>query len=170
MLVIFDVPFVVYGCCWLAEACTILLCEASNCTLAQHRFWQSVLSPCSSHSGCYFTHTLAIALAKHTSNWPYSPRRRLPVTHAAFLHLRLGCHGLPTAAAHLAGASHMDRADTICLSCNSGVSGNEKHMILVCYPGSFTLTDTVCSLFAQQDHLGVLNYCYSIGCLDFKDI
>ena len=37
-----------------------------------------------------------------------------------FLQFRLGCHGLLIAAGHLAGAGHVDRADRLCLACNSG--------------------------------------------------
>ena len=54
------------------------------------------------------------------------------------------------------------------LACNSGAVGDEKHMIFECaaiaplrqqHADLFTpRTDTMRSFFAQQDHLGVLNY------------
>ena len=49
-----------------------------------------------------------------------------------FLQLRLVCHGLPTAAGHLAGAGHVDRANRVCLACNCGAVGSERHMIIEC--------------------------------------
>ena len=50
-----------------------------------------------------------------------------------FLQFRLGCHGLPIATGRLAGAGHVDRANRICLACNSGaIIGDEKHMIFEC--------------------------------------
>ena len=45
---------------------------------------------------------------------------------------RLGCHGLATAIGRLAGAGHVDRADRVCLACNGGAIGAEKHMIFEC--------------------------------------
>ena len=115
---------------------------------------------------------------------PYSPRRRycqLPVSGRRmqrFLQFRLGCHGLPVATGRLAGAGHVDRANRVCLACNSGAIGDEKHMIFECtalaplrqrHADLFTpATDTMRSFFAQPDHLGVLNYV--IDCLDFMDI
>ena len=45
---------------------------------------------------------------------------------------RLGCHGLPIATGRLAGAGHVDRANRVCLACNSGTIGDEKHMIFKC--------------------------------------
>ena len=95
------------------------------------------------------------------------------------LQFRLGCHGLPVAIGRLAGAGHVDRAN-ICLACNSGAIGesDEKHMIFECaavaplrqqHADLFTpQTDTMRSFFAQQDHLGVLNYV--IDCLNFMNI
>ena len=46
-----------------------------------------------------------------------------------FLKFRLGCHDLPIATGRLAGAGHVDRADRVCLACNSGAVGDEMHMI-----------------------------------------
>ena len=66
---------------------------------------------------------------------PYSPCRRycqLPVSGRRmqrFLQFRLGCHGFPIATGRLAGAGHVDRANRVCLACNSGAIGDEKHMI-----------------------------------------
>ena len=84
-----------------------------------------------------------------------------------FLQFRLGCHGLPLATGRLAGAGHVDRADRVCLACNSGAIGDEKQMIYEYtalaplrqqHTDLFTPpTDTMRSFFAQQDHLGVLN-------------
>ena len=48
------------------------------------------------------------------------------------LQLRVGCHGLPIATGRLAGAGHVDRANRVCVACNSGAIGNEKHMIFEC--------------------------------------
>ena len=85
-----------------------------------------------------------------------------------FLQFRLGCHGLPVAIGRLAGAGHVDRANRVCLACKSGAIGDEKHMIFECaamallrqqHADLFTpQTDAMRSFFAQQDHLGVLNY------------
>ena len=118
---------------------------------------------------------------------PYSPRRRycqLPVSGRRmqrFLQFRLGCYGLPVATGRLAGAGHVGRANTICLACNSGGVGDEnssKHMICECtalaplrqqHVVLFTpRTDTMRSFFAQQNHLGVLNYV--VDCLNFMNI
>ena len=97
-----------------------------------------------------------------------------------FLQYRLGCHGLPIATGRLAGASHVDRANRVCLACNSGAIGDEKHMIFECAAlaplrqqhadqGLFTpRTDTMRSFLAQQDHLGVFDYV--IDCLNFLTI
>ena len=81
-----------------------------------------------------------------------------------FLQFRLGCHGLPIATGPLAGAGHVDRANRVCLACNSGAIGDEKHLIFECTalaplrqqhadlvtPG----TDTRRSFFAPQDIWG----------------
>ena len=115
---------------------------------------------------------------------PYSPRRRycqLPVSGRRmqrFLQFRLRCHGLPIATGRLAGTGHMDRANRVCLACNSGAIGDEMHMVFECatlaplrrqHADLFTPhTDTMRSFFAQQDHLGVLNYV--IDCLNFMHI
>ena len=115
---------------------------------------------------------------------PVSPRRRycrLPISgrrKQRFLQFRLGCHALPIATGRLAGSGHVNRAHRLCLACNSGAVGDEKHMIFGCaaltflrhqHADLFTLsTDTMRSFFAQQDHLGVLKYV--IDCLDFKNI
>ena len=63
---------------------------------------------------------------------PCSPRRRycqLPVSGRRmqrFLQFRLGCHG------RLADAGHAGRASRVCLACNSGAVGGERHMIFEC--------------------------------------
>ena len=109
---------------------------------------------------------------------PYSLRRRycqLPVSGRRmqqFLQFRLGCHGLPIATGRLAGTGHVDRANRVCLACNNGAIGDEI-LFFECaalaplrqqYADLFTPhTDTMRSFFAQQDHLGVLNYV--IDCL-----
>ena len=64
------------------------------------------------------------------------------------------------------------------LACNSGAIGDEKHMVFECtalaplrqqYADLFTpRTETMRSFFAQQDHLGVLNYV--IDCLNFMNM
>ena len=123
--------------CWLAKACKILLllllllllgcgrcCGGSDWALAGHRFWQSVLSLCSPHSRPL---SQGVVLCTY-EQWfkPYSPRRRycqLPVSGRRmqqFLQFRPGCHGLATATGPSAGAGHIDRANRICLTCNSG--------------------------------------------------
>ena len=99
-----------------------------------------------------------------------------------FLQFRLGCHGLPIATGRLAGTGHVGRANRVCLACNcyvySGGVGDEKHMIFECialaplrqqHADLFTpRTDTMRSFFAQQNHLGVLNYV--IDCMNFMNI
>ena len=87
------------------------------------------------------------------------------------LQFKLGCHGLPIATGRLAGAGHADRANRVCLACNSGAIGDEMHTDFECtalaplrqqHADLFTPhTDTMCSFSPQQDHLGVLN----IDCL-----
>ena len=60
----------------------------------------------------------------------------------------------------------MYRANRVCLACNSGAIGDEMHMVCIWqqHADLFTSrTDTMRSFqktlfFAQQDHLGVLNY------------
>ena len=112
---------------------------------------------------------------------PYSLRRRycrLPVSGRRmqrFLQFRLGCHGLPIATGRFAGAAHVDRAQRVCLSCDAGAFGDERHLIFECtalaslrsrYADLFTSsTDTMRSVFAQPDRMGVFHYV--IGCLDF---
>ena len=95
-----------------------------------------------------------------------------------FLQFRLGCHGLPIATGRLAGADHAGRATRVCWACNSGAIGDENHMIFECTALahlrqqdadlSTPRTNTMRSLFAQQDHLGGLNYV--MDCLDFMNI
>ena len=95
-----------------------------------------------------------------------------------FLQFRLGCHSLPVAAGRLAGAAHVDRAHRVCLACNSGAVGDEKHLVFECaalaslrsrYASMFTgSTDTMRSFFAQPDHIGVFHY--EVDCLDFMMI
>ena len=80
-----------------------------------------------------------------------------------FLQFRLGCHGLPIATGRLAGAGHVDRANRGFLACNSGAIGDEKHMVFECT--ALAPLRQQHANFAQQDHLGVLNY--AIDCLDF---
>ena len=115
---------------------------------------------------------------------PYSLRRcycHLPVSGRRmqrFLQFRLGCHCLPIATGRFAGAAHVDRAQRVCLSCNAGALGDEKHLIFECtalaslrsrYAGLFTSnTDTMRSFFAQPDRMGVF-HCV-IDCLDFMKI
>ena len=95
-----------------------------------------------------------------------------------FLQFRLGCHGLPIATGRFAGAAHVDRAQRVCLSCNAGALGDERHLMFECtalaslrsrYAGLFTSsTDTMRSFFAQPDRMGVFHYV--IDCLDFMKI
>ena len=87
---------------------------------------------------------------------------------------------LPIATGRWAGAGHVDRANRVCLACNSGILCIAKNMIFECtalaplssrqqHPDLFTpRTDTMRSFFAQQDYLGVSNYI--IDCLSFQDI
>ena len=91
-------------------------------------------------------------------------------------------HGLPIATGRLAGASHVGRADRVCLACNSGAVDDVKHMNFECTAPAplrqqhadrtrylFTpCTVTMCSFFAQQNHLGVLDYV--IDCLNLLNI
>ena len=76
-------------------------------------------------------------------------------------------------------ATNVDRANRVCLACNSGAIGNEEHMIAKECTALTPLrqqhadlfrprTDTMRSFFTQQDHLGVLNYI--IGCLNFMNM
>ena len=84
------------------------------------------------------------------------------------LHFRLGCHGLPIATGRFACTAHVDRAQRVCLSCNIGALGDERHLIFECtalaslrsrYAGLFTSSiDTMRSFFAQPDRMGVLRY------------
>ena len=115
---------------------------------------------------------------------PYSLQRRychLPVSGGRMrrlLRFKLGCHGLPIAAGRFAGAAHVDRAHTVCLSCNSGAVGDEKRFVFERaalaslrsrYASLFTSsTDTMVSFSAQPDHVGVFSYV--IDCLDFMKI
>ena len=102
-----------------------------------------------------------------------------------FLRFRLDCHAsLPIAAGRCAGAAHVDRAPGlshwVCLSCNSGAVGDEKHLIFGCaavaslrsWYASASLctssTDTMRSFFAQPNHMGVF-HCV-VDCLDFMKI
>jgi hypothetical protein len=95
-----------------------------------------------------------------------------------FLQFRLGCHSLPIAAGRFAGAAHVARAHRVWLACNSGVVGDEMHLIFECtalaslrsrYTSLFTSsTDTMRSIFAQPDHMGVFHSL--VDCLDFMMI
>ena len=96
---------------------------------------------------------------------PYSSRRRycqLSVSGRRmqhFLQFRLGCHGLPIATGRLAGAVHVDRANRVCLACNTGAIGDEMHRVFECtalaplwqqHADLFTpRTDTMRSIFAH---------------------
>ena len=95
-----------------------------------------------------------------------------------FLQFRLGCHGLPVAAGRFAGAAHVDRAERVCLFCDSGAVGDERHLVFDYvalapsrsqHTNLFTgNTDTMRSFFAQPDHMGVFRYV--MDCLDFIEI
>ena len=95
-----------------------------------------------------------------------------------FLQSRLGCYGLPIAAGRFAGAAHVDRAHRVCLSCNSGAVGDEKHLVFECaafvslrsrYASLFaSSTDTMKSFFAQPDHMGIFHYV--VDCLGFMKV
>ena len=81
-----------------------------------------------------------------------------------FLQFGLGCRGLPTAAGRLAGAGYVDKANRICLACNCGAIGNERHMTFECaalaplrqrHADLFTpCSNTMRCCFAHQHHLG----------------
>ena len=101
---------------------------------------------------------------------PYSLRRRYCYLLVSgrrmrrFLQFRLGCHSLPVAAGRFAGAAHVDRAERVCLFCDSGAVGDERHLVCDCvalaplrsqHTNLFTDTDTMRSFFAQPDHMGV---------------
>ena len=58
-----------------------------------------------------------------------------------FLQFRLGCHGLPIAAGRFAGAVHVVRAQRVCLSCNSGAVGDERHLVFDCAALAFLRSD-----------------------------
>ena len=95
-----------------------------------------------------------------------------------FLQFRLGCHGLPIAAGRFAGTAHVDRAQRVCLSCNSGALGGERHLVFECtalaslrsrYEDFITsCTDTMRSFLAQPDRMGAFHY--AIDCLGFMKI
>lgn len=94
-----------------------------------------------------------------------------------FLQFRLGCHGLPVATGRLAGHGRVDRSRRVCLCCNSGAVGDEKHLVCKCtaltplrqrYASFHYYHRHHAVLFAQQDHLGVFRYV--IDCLDFMHI
>ena len=115
---------------------------------------------------------------------PYSLHRpycRMPVSGGRmrhFLRFRLACHGLSIAAGRFAGANQVDRAHRVCVSCNSGAVGDEKHLVFECaalaslrsrYASLFTSSkDTMRSFFVQPDHMGVFHYV--VDCLDFIKI
>ena len=112
---------------------------------------------------------------------PYSLCRRYCHSHVSgrrmqrFLQFRLGCHGLPIATGRFAGAAHVDRARRVCLSCNAGALGDERHLIFECtalaslrsrYADLFTSsTDTMRSFFAQPDRMGVFHYVIAVWIL-----
>ncbi len=56
------------------------------------------------------------------------------VVRDSTLPLLQACHSLPIAAGHCAGAAHVARAHRMCLACNSGVVGDEMHLILCVLP------------------------------------
>lgn len=77
-----------------------------------------------------------------------------------------------------AGAAHVDRAHRVCLGCNTGAVGIDKHLVFECvalaslrsqYAGLFTYSaDTMRSVCAQPDHIEVF---YSVvDCLDIMMI
>ena len=148
-----------------------------DCTVAGHGQCCFVLSSCSSISS-------VVSCAYEQWFRPYSLRRHychLPVSGGRmqrFLQSRLGCHGLPVAAGCLAGAAHVGRAQRLCLACNSGAVGEEKHLVFACTAlaslrswsaGLFMYSTDTMSLFcAQPDHTGV-SY-YVVDCLDFMMI
>ncbi len=89
------------------------------------------------------------------------------------------------ATGRLAGTAHVDRAHRLCLCCNSGAVGNEKHIVLECaalaslrlqYAALFTAmasADTMHLtsyevLLAQSEHMGVFRYV--TDCLDFMRV
>ena len=100
------------------------------------------------------------------------------VSHGPYVIESISSSPAKMVAAQLAGPTHVDRAHRVCLSCNSGALGDEKHLVFECpalaslrqrHAGLFTSqTDTMRSFFAQQDHLGVFHYV--IDCLDFMQI
>ena len=95
-----------------------------------------------------------------------------------FLQFRLACHGLPIATGRFAGTAQGNRAHGVCLSCNAGALGDERHLIFECtalaslrsrYADLFTSSiDTMRSFSAQPDRMGVFHYV--IDCLDFMKI
>ena len=125
---------------------------------------------------------LRVLFHAHTSSGlsliaPVSGRRM-----QRFLQFRLGCHGLQIAVGRLAGAGRVGRANRVCLqlACNSGGVGDEISRSIYSFECTalahwrqqhadlFTpRTVTMCSIFAQQNHLGVLNYV--IDCLNFMN-
>ena len=96
------------------------------------------------------------------------------------LQFRLGCHGLPVAAGRFAGAApdDVDRAERVCLFCDSAAVGDERHLVFDCvalaplrsqHTGLFTGgTDTMRSFFAQPNHMRVFHYV--MDCPDFMKI
>ena len=87
-------------------------------------------------------------------------------------------HDAALAAMAICCRDNVDKANRVCLACNSGAIGDEKHMIFERtalaplrqrHVDLFTpRTDTMRSFFAQQDHPGVLNY--DIDCLNFMNV
>ena len=87
----------------------------------------------------------------------------------------------------LVNSSSSSWANRVCLACNSGAVGDEKHTIFECtalaplrqqHANLFApRTDSTRFFFAQQDHLGFLNYVVyksekgaRIHCLNFMNI
>ncbi len=110
---------------------------------------------------------------------PFSQHRRycqLPVSGRRmqrFLQFRLGSQ-LPNVLGRFAGGQHVARASRVCTHCGSVAVADEMHMIFEC-PALRTLrqqyapllstdTNTMRSLFAQQDHMQIFKFVLS--CLD----
>ena len=85
-----------------------------------------------------------------------------------FLQLRLVCPGLPFATSGFVGVTHVDRAHRVCLSCNSGAVGGERHLIFECVALASLRSwyadllrgsaETMRSIFAQPDYMWVFHY------------
>lgn len=83
----------------------------------------------------------------------------------------------PVAADRLAGAGLVDSAQRVCTYCSSGAAGDEMHIVECaalaplrqrCASLFNVRTDTMRSLFAQQDHSGISHYV--VDCLDVMNM